>query len=94
MKVAENHQVWLGCFDSLLKLNIHVVVRETGQIYQREKYILNAENDLMQLFLENDVIEIGKQGKLQIQINNSFPYPLNNGYITIDGFGISKSILI
>jgi hypothetical protein len=52
IKVAENHQVWKGCFDSLLKLYIHVIVKETGQIYQREKYILNEENLMMKLVRE------------------------------------------
>ena len=52
MKVAENNQMWTGYFDSLLKLYISVIVRETGQIYQHEKYILSAQDDIMQLVRE------------------------------------------
>jgi hypothetical protein len=49
LKIAENHQLSNGCFDSLLRLNIHAIVKETGQIYRREKYILNEENITMKL---------------------------------------------
>ncbi|CAF5083663.1 unnamed protein product, partial [Rotaria sp. Silwood1] len=48
----------------------------------------------MQLSLENDVIEAGEQAKLEVRIKNPFPYPLNNGCITIDGFGIWETILL
>ncbi|CAM4773474.1 unnamed protein product [Rotaria magnacalcarata] len=92
MKVAENNQMWTGCFDSLLKLYISVIVRETGQIYQHEKYIISAQDDIMQLVFDNDVIEYGQPAKLQIKINNSFPYTLKNAKVTLDGFGISRSI--
>ncbi|CAF4575755.1 unnamed protein product [Rotaria socialis] len=92
MKVAENNQMWTGCFDSLLKLYTSVIVRETGQIYQHEKYIISAQDDIMQLVFDNDVIEYGQPAKLQIKINNSFPCPLKNVKVTLDGFGISRSI--
>ncbi len=49
IKVAEPHQVWKGYFDSLLRLNIHAIIKETGQIYQKEKYILNDEDVVMKL---------------------------------------------
>ncbi len=49
LKVAENHQLWKEYFDSLLRLNIHAIVKETGQIYRREKYILNEENITLKL---------------------------------------------
>jgi hypothetical protein len=110
IKVAETHQVWKGCFDSLLKLYIHVIIKETGQVYQKEKYILNEQNPMMNLvrekkdyfihcsvsfkLLDNDVILPGKPGKLDIKIANSSSQAFDNGRITIDGFGISKSILV
>jgi hypothetical protein len=60
LKVAENHQVWTGCFDSVLQLNMHGIIQETGQKYRREKYILNGENITMKLvretLLENFII--------------------------------------
>ncbi|CAF4230420.1 unnamed protein product, partial [Rotaria magnacalcarata] len=49
MKVADHHQLWTGCFDSLLKLYINAIVKETGQIYQKEKYIINEHDDIMQV---------------------------------------------
>ncbi|CAF4363298.1 unnamed protein product, partial [Rotaria magnacalcarata] len=94
MKVADHHQLWTGCFDSLLKLYISAIVKETGQIYQKEKYIINEHDDIMQVSLENDVIEAGQPAKLQIHLNNSSSSSLNNAIITIDGFGISKPIPI
>ncbi|CAM4766822.1 unnamed protein product [Rotaria magnacalcarata] len=94
MKVADHHQLWTGCFDSLLKLYINAIVKETGQIYQKEKYIINEHDDIMQVSLENDVIEAGQPAKLQIHLNNSSSSSLNNAIITIDGFGISKPIPI
>ncbi|CAF4581653.1 unnamed protein product, partial [Rotaria socialis] len=94
IKVAHHHQVWTGCFDSLLKLYISGIVKETGQIYQNEKYIINEHDEIMQVSIENDVIQEGQSAKLQIHLNNSSPFPLNNASITIDGFGISKTIPI
>ena len=47
--LPENYQLWERCFDSLLKLYIHVIVRETGQIYHTEKYIINEEDILVKL---------------------------------------------
>ena len=49
LKVAENHQVWTGCFDSVLQLAVQGRIQETGQNYRREKYILNGENISMKL---------------------------------------------
>lgn len=52
LKVAENHQVWAGCFDSVLQLTMQGRIQETGQNYRREKYILNGENITMKLVRE------------------------------------------
>lgn len=47
--MPENHQEWKWSFNSLLRLHIHAIIKETGQIYQREKYILNEEDVMMKL---------------------------------------------
>lgn len=38
--MVENQQIPKIGFDNLLRLHIHAVIKETGQIYQREQYIL------------------------------------------------------
>jgi len=51
IKVADNQQIGKGSFDSILRLQIHAIINETGQIYHEEKYILN-EDLLMKLVRE------------------------------------------
>lgn len=52
VKVAENHQVWAGCFDSVLQLSVHGLIQETGQKYRQEKYIVNGESIAMKIVRE------------------------------------------
>ncbi|UJR22606.1 hypothetical protein I4U23_025649 [Adineta vaga] len=91
MKLEETQDIRKRCFDSIFKLSIHGIVKETNQIYQVEKYILNEEAVSMKLFLRHNVTEIDETIKLNVQINNLSSKPLNNGRITINGLGIIKT---
>lgn len=46
IKAVENHQLPKAGFNNLLRLHIHAVIKETGQIYQREQYI-SIEEDVL-----------------------------------------------
>jgi len=58
IKVIENQKIPTGGFNNLLRLHIHALIKETGQIYQREQYILIEPEVITNMVREKKIIII------------------------------------